>query len=113
MKKIEAYQTSDKKKFFEEERAKDHEINLKYRENGEKIKNYLFNLVGIERLDFNEYGETREDGFYDMIEEEPLGPSIGEYGIVEFIVSIITFSDGALLKTAEYAKEMIKFEQFK
>ena len=107
MEKIEAYQTSDGKKFFEEKRAKSHEINLKYRENGEKIKNYLFNLVGIERLDFSEDGETREDGFYDMIDSEPFGSLIQEYGIVEFINSMITFSDGALLKTAEYAKKII------
>ena len=110
MEKIEAYQTSDGKKFFKEEQAKNHEIQLKYRENKEKIEDHLFDLVGIETFDLS---EVKEDKFYKMIEGEPFRYNLEEVGITEFIIDMITFLDGALLKTAEYAKEMIEFEQFK
>ena len=110
MEKIEAYQTSDGKKFFKEEQAKNHEIQLKYRENKEKIEDHLFDLVGIETFDLS---GIKEDKFYKMIEGESFGYNLEEVGIAEFIIDMITFLDGALLKTAEYAKEMIEFEQFK
>ena len=115
MKKIEAYQTKDGKKFLKKQEAKNHENRLRYKANAEKIKKYLYNLLGIEVLDNDEDGESAEEQFRDMLVtqsksnlsgfiDEVADMGIGE--MIDAIIDIATISDGALLKTAQYVREI-------
>lgn len=118
MKRIEAYQTSDGKGFLGKPEAQSHEDRLRYKTKVEEIENYLYNLLGIEPPNKDEDGEGQEERLCDILKEGSVSDlcngliaeaaelgGIGE--IVDFIIDIATISDGALLKTAQYAKEII------
>jgi len=110
MKKIEAYQTSDGKPFFKELDAQKHEDRLKLESNVEEIRNYLFNLLGIEDLSEEEDGENQGEQLSNMLMDEGISglfeDTIELEVIIELIVDIATILNGALLKTAQYAKEI-------
>ena len=108
MKKIEAYQISDGRKFFKKEEAQRHEERLRYKAQVEKVEIYLYDLLGIEDKDPAEDGEGPEEQLSDMLMGKGISGVLedardqGE--IVELIIDIATIFDGALLKTAQYAK---------
>jgi len=110
MKKIEAYQTSDSKKFFKEKEAQKHEDGLGYKANIEKIQNYLFALLKIEKLGNDEDGEDQEEQLSNMLMDEGVSglwdDAIELDLVIELIIDVVTILDGALLKTAQYAKKI-------
>lgn len=110
VKKIEAYQTSDGKKFTEKDKAQIHEDRLRYKLKTEYIEHYLFNLLGIEKLSDDEDGEDQGEQLSNMLMDEGISGFWNNAGeldaIIELIVDIATIHNGALLKTALYAKRV-------
>jgi len=105
LKKIEAYVTSDGKKFFEKPKAKNHEEWLKYQAKKDEIKDYLLNLLGITP---NPDDEIDWDGWKVLTQcRSRLSEDTEMDDIVEIIIDMITIADGAMLKTAEYAKGIL------
>jgi len=104
IKKIEAFQTSDGKKFFDEQKARDHREWLKYKARKEDVEHYLLSLLKTKDIDDN------KDGFYIMMSKECKSTILQDMEIeeaVEMIFDIATVLDGALLKTAQYIKEAV------
>jgi len=104
IKKIEAYQTSDGKKFFDEQKARNHREWLKYKVKKEDVKHYLLGLLKMKDLD------DGQDKLYNMMSEECRSVALQEMEleeISEMIFDIATVLDGALLKTAQYMKEVV------
>ena len=109
MKKVEAYQTSDGEKFFKKEAAESHEKRLIYKSKAEEIETYLYNLLGIKAQDPLDGGDGPEEQLYDILENEctsHIWADCGIEGIIELILDMATIADGALLKTAQYAKKI-------
>lgn len=67
MKKVEAYQTSDGRKFLTEPEARRHEEEIRYRAKRREIEDYLYDLLGITGV---KDGEDREDQLCNMLVEE-------------------------------------------
>jgi len=110
VKSIEAFETSDGSKFFEKIPAERQQTRVDFLERKKSIQNYLFDLMGIEDCEKGEDGPDRTEEFYNIVESEGLGLEfcLEKMGIVELITDLVTFRDGALLKTAEYAKELLE-----
>ena len=115
MKKIEAYQTSDGTKFLKKSDAKSHENKLKYKAKVEDITDYLYGLLGIKDMNNGDDGEDAEEQFCEILDGEvkhslsTLVDDLRELStkeIIDFIIDIATIADGAILKTAQYAKEI-------
>jgi len=109
LKKIEAYVTSDGKKFFEKPKAKNHEEWLKYQAKKDEIKDYLLNLLGITPNPDDEIEEEDWELREKVLDQcrSRLSEDTEMDDIVEIIIDMITIADGAMLKTAEYAKGIL------
>lgn len=109
MKKIEAYQTSDGKKFLNESEAQSYENRLTCESKVEKIETYLYNLLGINILDPLENGGGTEEQLSNMFVDKGISglweDVIEEEALIELIIDIATMFNGALLKAARYARE--------
>lgn len=122
MKRIEAYQTSDGKKFIDKLKAERHEERLGYEAKVRDIENHLFDLLEIKKTGVNEDVDNRDGQLATMLMDEGNDLSllyqhlcnvcnlfeddIDLEAIIELIIDIATISDGVLLKTAQYAKEI-------
>lgn len=116
MKKIEAYQASDGKKFLIKPEALRHEEKIKYKAKIKEIGNYLYDLLGINGIKDDEDKEDQlcnilkeaaeSDICYGIISEAIELGGLGE--IIDLIADFAMISDGALLKTAQYAREIIQ-----
>ena len=116
MKKIEAYQASDGKRFLKKSDAQNHEDRLNYRSKIKEVENYLYNLLGIEWPNPpEEDGNTPEELLSDMLIDEGISGLFDEAVelevIIELIIDIATILDGALLKTAQYAKDITTLDK--
>lgn len=110
MKKIEAYQTSDGMKFLKKPEAQSHEDRLRYESKVQQIETYLYMILGIENQDPLEDGESPEDQLSDMFMNKGISgvleDAIDLGDIVRLVIDVATVLDGALLKAAQYAKEI-------
>jgi len=115
MKEIKAYQASDGTKFLREQEAEVHEDRLRCKAKVEEIENYLFDLLGIKGLSDTD-GESREGQLAAMLIGEEGTSGLWEDAIeleiiTELIIDVATIFDGALLKTAQYAKKIISLDK--
>jgi hypothetical protein len=111
MKKIEAYQISDGRKYFSKEEAQRNEDKLRYRAQVKKVETYLYDLLGIEDKEVGEDGDGPEEQLYDMLVEERgisdlLGNALEDGAVIELIIDMATVLDGALLKATQYARRV-------
>ena len=111
VKSIEAFETSDGSKFFEKIPAERQQTRVDFLEKKESIKNHLYDLLGIVHENDTKNFDSREEKFYQMMDESDTFDNGGlmlNVGVVEIIIDLVTFKNGAILKTAEYAKELLK-----
>ena len=111
VKSIEAFETSDGSKFFEKIPAERQQTRVDFLERKESIRNHLFDLLGIVHKNDTKDFDSREERFYQMMDESDAFDNGGlmlNMGVVEIIIDLVTFKNGAILKTAEYAKELLK-----
>lgn len=115
MKKIEAYQTTDGKKFLKALDAQDHENRLRYKAKVRDIEDYLATLLGIEILKTGEDREDLESQLSNILMDKGISglleDAIELEVIIELIIDVATILDGALLKTAQYAREITSSNQ--
>lgn len=109
MKKVEAYQTSDGKKFLKKSAAESHEDRLRYKSKVGNIRDYLYRLLGIKDAE-NLLDDSAEEQLSTMLMGKGISgiweEAIELDVIIELITDIATIADGALLKAAQYAKEI-------
>lgn len=111
MKKVEAYQTNDGKTFLKKSAARSHENRLRYESKVKEIETYLFDLLEIKKLDNNgDIIDDRDEQLSDMLMDKGISSLLESAedanGIAKLMIDVATILDGALLKTAQYAKEI-------
>lgn len=118
MKKVEAYQTSDGEKFLKEPEAQKHEDWLRCKAKTKEIEDYLFKLLGIEyveHLENDEDADGQEEQLANMLKDQGISSlwddAVELEVIMELIIDVATILDGALLKTAQYAKKITRNKQ--
>ena len=115
MEVVYAYQASDGKKFFKKGEAKAHEDRLKCKSKVEEIEKYLCDILGIRYLSVWEDSENIDEQLFNILEGQSKSSlsdfidaiqDLGIEEIVNLIIDLATIANGALLKTAQYARKI-------